>query len=437
MNSFREKGNVDRTVILMSKKESFNLFYSMVYLSSYRWSMLDFPRSEYTRRFDRARTLMAEQNLDAIVVSNIENVAYLAGSCSFDNSWAMSFWHPIAYPSIAIITKMDGPVLIAHDVFMNVLQQAGAIETVRSYYEKGRDEVQDYVGLTVQTLKDLRVSKGRLGIELGSGYTTDPKIGMPLKSFLAIQKSLPDAKFVDGSEILRTLRMIKSKHEIEYIRKATEAVDKTFQICFEAIKSGLSETEVASISNRIISEQGARPVWTLAICSPLGIYSPRPNVKLEKGKLLFLDLGATYAGYHTDFNRMAVVGEASEDQRKTCANIAKITRATVEAVKPGIRACDLVDICKSQYRIVGVNPPPGPSGYGPHRKIGHGIGLTLSEAPQITTYEKTVLEPGMTFCIEPPITTTEGFYVTEQVVAVTDDGYEILSKANDQLYEIK
>jgi Xaa-Pro aminopeptidase len=380
---------------------------------------------------------MTEQNLDALVVSNIENVAYLAGSCSFDHSWAMSFWHPIAYPSIVIITRTHGSLLVAHDVFIGVLQQSGAIENVRSYYEKGRDEVQDYVGLTVQAIKDLGVSKGRLGIELGSGYTTDPKIGMPLKNFLAIQKSLPEAKFIDGSDILRTLRMIKSEHEIEYIRKATEAVDKTFQICFETIKPGMSESEVASVSNRIISEQGARPAWTLAISSPLGIYSPRPNVKLDKGKLLFLDLGATYAGYHTDFNRMAIVGEATENQSKTCANIAKITRATVESVKPGIRACDLVDICKSQYPIMGVNPPPGPSGYGPHRKIGHGIGLTLSEAPQITTYEKTTLQPGMVFCIEPPITTTEGFYVTEQVVAVTDDRYEVLSKANDQLYEIK
>lgn len=349
----------------------------------------------------------------------------------------MQFSEAIAYPSIVIVPRVAQPILIVHDVFEGVLGQVNAIRDIRTYYEKGREEEQPYIEMIVKALTELGSSSSSVGIELGAGYTTDPKIGMPIRSYLAIKERLPNAKFVDGSEVLRNVRMVKSKEELACIRKASEAIDKTFQVCFETIKEGMTETEVVSVCNRIISENGARPVWTLAQCSDYQkVLSPRPDVRLEKGRLLFLDLGATFAGYQSDFNRMAIVGKASTAQRKTCEAIAAVTMATARSVKPGIRACDLTNICGSEYARLGAKPPPGLSGYGPNRKIGHGIGLELSEAPQITTYDTTVLQTGMTFCIEPEIATADGAYVTEQVVAVTENGYEIISKADDQLYEI-
>lgn len=396
--------------------------------------MSSFSGAEYERRFERVRSLMAERSIDALLVSNTQNVAYLAGTGSFDHSWAMHFMEPIAYASVVVVPKAGRPMLIVHDVFKDVLYQARSISDVRVYYERGPDEEQPYVGMAVQALKDLECSKGAIGIELGCGYMTDPKLGMPLANLLRIEQELPDAKFVDCSEILRIVRMTKSKVEIEHIRKATEAIDKTFDVCFETISPGMSETEIVSICNKTISENGARPVWTLATCNPEAILLPRPEVRLRKGMLLFLDLGATYAGYHADMNRMAVAGRPSVEQLKTCENIAAITRATIKSIKPGIRASDTLEICRKEYQKVGLKVPVvhESTGYGPHRKIGHGIGLTLSEAPQLTWYDETVIEPGMTLCVEPHIRR----YTTEQIVAVTDDGSETLSKADDRLYQV-
>jgi len=380
---------------------------------------------------------MGSKNVDLLLVCNVTNVAYLTGSASFDHSWTMQFSEAIAYPSIVIVPKAGQPILIVHDVFEGVLGQANAIRDIRKYYEKGQEEEQPYVEMIVKAVKELGSSSGTLAVELGAGYTTDPKLGMPIRGYLAIKDKLTNAKFVDNSEILRNVRMVKSNEELACIKKASEAIDKTFQICFETINEGITETEVVDVCNRIISENGARPIWTLAQCSDYHkVLSPRADIRLEKGKLLFLDLGAAFAGYQSDFNRMAVVGKASQAQKKSCQTIADITMATAQSVKPGIRACDLTNICGSEYARLGLKPPPGLSGYGPNRKIGHGIGLQLSEAPQITTYDRTVLQPGMTFCIEPEIVTAGGPYVTEQVVAVTEDGYEIISKADDQLYEI-
>ena len=381
---------------------------------------------------------MAERNIDALLVSNVENVTYLCGSGSFDHSWALQFMTPIAYPTVIILPRNGGPVLIVHDVFQGVLTQAGAIDDVRLYFERGREEEQPYVQMTNRALESLGYAKGNIGIELGCGYTTDPKIGMPLSNLLRIEHGLPDAKFVDGSEILRVLRMIKSSYEIECIKRATAAIDKTFTVCFEIIEQGMSETEVVSVCNKILSEQGVRPVWTLAVVEHSAPLNPRPDVRLQKGNLLFLDLGATHAGYHSDFNRMAVVGVGTQSQHKACRDIATITQSTIEAIKPGITAADIVGICKNEYQKLGLVPAAAHEtrGYGVHRKIGHGIGLTLSEAPQITTYDRTLIEPGMTFCIEPPLDTPHGFFVVEGVAAVTRDGCELLSRAEGSLYQI-
>jgi len=197
--------------------------------------MISFARSEFEQRFERARVLMTERNIDALLVTNVENVAYLCGSGFFDHSWAMQFMEPIAYASVIVVPKTGKPILIVHDVFEGVLRQAKAIDDVRVYYERGREEEQPYVEMTVQALKDLGCSKGSIGVELGAGFTTDPKLGMPLMNYLRIKERLPDAKFVDGSEILRILRMIKSNHEINCIRRACEATDKTFAACFEIL----------------------------------------------------------------------------------------------------------------------------------------------------------------------------------------------------------
>ena len=381
---------------------------------------------------------MAERGIDVLLVTNVENVVYLCGSGMFDHSWAMNFMTPIAYPSVIIIPRNGNPILIVHDVFEGVLTQAHAIDDVRVYFERGRDEEQPYIEMVGQAITNLGYANGTIGVELGCGYTTDPKIGMPLNNLLRIEHTLPNADFVDASEILRILRMIKSNHEIDCIKRATEAVDKTFAHCFEVIRAGMNEQEIVNVCNRILSEHDVRPVWTLAITGHRRPLSPRPNVKLEKGEILFLDLGATFAGYHTDFNRMAVVGKGSETQRKACSDIDAITRGTLKLVKPGISAAEIIDICKNEYQKRGLATltKHDTRGYGVHRKIGHGIGLTLSEAPQITTYDKTILEPGMTFCIEPTLEAHGAVYVVEEVAVVTRNGSEILPKAEGNLYEI-
>jgi len=336
------------------------------------------------------------------------------------------------YTSIAIIPKIGSPIAIVHGLLEGVVRQTDSVADLRVYYEEG--EEQPYVDMAVRALEDLNLAKRSIAIELGKGHPADPKMGMPLNDFLRIKEKLPEAKFVDGSSILRTMRMTKSDEEIACIRRSADIVTETFRDCFGMMKEGMSEPEVVSICNRLVSQKGGRPVWTLAKCGPgEKVLLPRPDSRLKRDRILFLDLGVTFDGYHADFNRMAVVGKASASKKRKCQLIAEITRETLRSVKPGIRACDVVDTCRSQFKRLGLEPAPGI--VSPNR-IGHGMGLTLTEAPAIATYDKTVLGKGVTFCLEPAIWTEDGYFITEQDVAVTDDGCEVLSKADDGLYEI-
>lgn len=394
---------------------------------------MSFDRSEFERRYERARTILAETDIDALLVTNLETVEYLGAGAGLDDAWYRHFSQSIAFPTIAVVPATGDPILIVHNIFEDVVRQSidGACD-VWTYYETGPDEEQPYVQMAASALESLNVATGTIGIEIGSGTTTDLKLGVPLGAFRAIKRRLPDAEFVDGGDVLRSLRMAKTDAELESIRLATAAIDATFDKVFDELEPGMTETEIVSLCNRLVSEHGARPVWTLACTTPFEIL-PRDDVALEAGDTLFLDIGATRGGYHADYNRMAVVGEPSDAQIQHNQTAAEVTNELATFVEPGVTPADVVEHCRDEYRERGLDQNLGLTS---ETKIGHSIGLTLSEAPQLAEYDETPLEPGMVLCIEPAVTTDDEFFMAEQIVFVTEDGSEIVSGADQRLSRI-
>lgn len=377
---------------------------------------------------------MAGTGIDAILATNLETVEYLGAGAGLDHAWYHHFSQSIAFPTLAVVPATTDPILIVHNIFEDVVRQAidGAYE-VRVYYESGPDSIQPYIPMVVDALADVGAASGTVGIERGSGTTTDLKLGVPLGAFQEIKEHLPAAEFADAGDVLREVRMAKTDAELDCILRATAAIDATFERIFAGIQPGMTETEIVSIANRLVSEHGARPVWTLACTNPFEIL-PRPNVTLDEGDTLFLDIGATYGGYHADYNRMAVVGEPSETQIEHNQTVATITNELAAVIEPGMTPADVVDHCRTEYESRGLGTDLGLTS---ETKIGHSIGLTLSEAPQLTGYDETPLEQGMVLCIEPALTTDGEFFMAEQIVVVTDDGSEIISGADQELARIQ
>jgi Xaa-Pro aminopeptidase len=143
---------------------------------------------------------------------------------------------------------------------------------------------------------------------------------------------------------------------------------------------------------------------------------------LKKGDFIWVDMGAVYRGYWSDFCRAVSLGQPSDEALGMWQAIQDVTMASVEAIKPGVTVQQIVRTCAAAAERKGLdlNFAAG--------RIGHGIGLMLTEPPSLTQEETRVLEPGMTVTLEPGIVGPGGVFIVEQNVAVTEDGFDLLSE---------
>ena len=244
----------------------------------------------------------------------------------------------------------------------------------------------------------------------------------------------------------------KNEEEIKWLRQAGKIVALTHQYLKPYIKPGISTKELDSLAEKFILSQGATcsfkgyQGFPGAICTSVndvlvhGI--PSEDVILKNGDVVTLDIGACYKGYHGDSAWTYAVGDVSEDAKRLMEISEKSLFIGLEQVKPGNRISDIGHAIQVYLES---------NGYGvPRDYTGHGVGKDIHEDPIIPNYGIANRGPkiakGMVFAIEPMVTMGEYYTRTlfddwtvktidgkitahyEHTVAVTDDGYEILTK---------
>jgi Xaa-Pro aminopeptidase len=135
-----------------------------------------------------------------------------------------------------------------------------------------------------------------------------------------------------------------------------------------------------------------------------------------------MDAGCTVRGYWSDYGRIAVVERPSAKQTDAYRRIREVTRACVEAVRPGIPVSDIVkvrDVAYARMRFVETGSRSG--------RMGHGSGLEIAEPPSVGAHDHTVLRPGMVIHIEPKMILLWGFFQLEEAVVVTARGRDYLT----------
>jgi methionyl aminopeptidase len=243
----------------------------------------------------------------------------------------------------------------------------------------------------------------------------------------------------------------KSKREIEIMRKAGLILAETRLELEKHLKPGISTLELDKIAHDFIISKGAYPSFKdyegfpKSICTSVnevvvhGI--PSPKVVLKDGDIISIDLGVEFEGYHADSAWTYPIGEV-DSKILTLLDVTKeaLFRG-LEAIKPGNRVGDISYAIESFVK---------PYGYGIVKELaGHGIGRNLHEDPLIPNYgipsQGELLQEGMTICIEPMINLgtanitldRDGWTIRtadrkvsahfEHMVAITKDGYEILT----------
>ncbi|MEM3507666.1 MAG: Xaa-Pro peptidase family protein [Candidatus Bathyarchaeia archaeon] len=376
-----------------------------------------FPKEEYENRWERAKKLMKDKGFDALLITDGVNYTYLSGAHK-DFSYSR--------PTIMILPKEGNPTIIIHEFFEGAQKKETCVKDIRIY--------RSLLGVPIELIKEVMdekgLAKGVIGAELGY----EQRLGISYNDFEKLKKEIPNAKFLDASGIIWELRMVKSKSEIERIRKACEITSKAYKKCFETIKEGMSEIEVMKILFDFMFKEGGSSPWCIMNSGPYNydVVSWGPaNFKLKKGNLLWIDAGCIYNDYGSDFSRMASIGEPSEKQKKAYQIVCRITKTCIEAIKPGVKASDVAKLCNKEFQKEGLEITFRAG------RIGHGMGMMLTEPPHIAVYDETVLKPGMVITIEPGIVADYGCFHVEENVLVTEDGYEILSIAERELKVIK
>ncbi|MBT5642987.1 aminopeptidase P family protein [Candidatus Bathyarchaeota archaeon] len=255
---------------------------------------------------------------------------------------------------------------------------------------------------------------------------------------LLFRQVMPYSKLSNASEIIEPMRMIKDSDEIEVMKKAGEITDRVYGKVVDGLERGQSEIDVANAIDYEFRKQGADYnsfVTGVRFRSPnhpwiLGESPDKPRL-LEDGDTISFDFGCVYDGYCSDFGRTVYVGEPPAKVQEIHDLVMTAQGTAIEQMKAGELTCEQLDSVARGIIERG--------GYGENfvHRLGHGIGLTVHEPPYLYIPDKTMLQEGMTFTVEPSILLFgEWSARVEDVVLVTKTGGETFSNFHKELTTI-
>ena len=365
------------------------------------------------------REKMEREGFDAILLTSPENIFYVSGYRALEPPTTLSF--------IILIGELEPILLTPIPEIGSILSTGCWVKDLRFYGRYFIDEAPEQnivaessVESIIKVFEEEGFNRGVLGIEEGN---------ISHSIFKKLSASLPQIKLRDASELLYQLRMIKSEEEIDRIRRAVKASEKALMDAFHIVREGITELEISKALKRALIDEGAE--WTfieLGAGARSGLPNEQPSdYRVKRGDVIRLDFGAVLNGYCSDISRNAVVGEASERVRRIHEALLKGETTAIEAVKPGVKASEIFRIGQETIRRAGL---PNFTRY----NLGHGIGLSTHEPPLISPENDELIREGMVFTIEVPyyIYNYGGFNM-EDVVLVTEDGYELISTLTHEL----
>ena len=235
--------------------------------------------------------------------------------------------------------------------------------------------------------------------------------------------------------LVESLRAVKEPEELETIRRAAEITDRAYERMAEEPAAGRTEKELVWRMTEVFHELGADgPAFDIDIAAGPTAATPHamPGDRVvQEGDLLLIDAGARLDGYASDCTRTFAVGEVSGSLRE----IYEITRQAQQAGLDAVRAGTTGRDADAAARAVIAEAGYGESfGHG----LGHGLGLLVHEAPALRPESTDTLEAGNVVTVEP------GIYLSgvagvriEDLVVVTDDGCEVLSRFPKELLTIE
>ncbi len=391
------------------------------------------PGSELTPRLAKLQRWMQDTGTDAVFVFQDVDVFYLAGT---------------AQSGLLCVPPAGDPLFLVQKSLR------------RARMESPWERLLPFPGF--KKLPDLLVGEGirnlgRIGIESDV---------LPTSYFLRLQDLFPQMRFVDASDAIRRIRMVKSGHEAGKVREAGRMLRGAFDRLPGWIRPGATELDVMAQLEGFLRSQGhpglvrtrgfgnmigygtvssgASAAYPVPFPGPVGSEGLCPAVpsgagrhRLAPGEGVIVDIVGSYEGYLVDKTRVYSIGELAPDLMEAHRFVLELNKEIESLLRPGTPCSDIYQ--RTLGRVKDSPYAPGFMGAADNqvRFIGHGIGLELDELPVVAEKVDLALAPGTIIAIEPKIFFPErGGVGVENTYLITDTGFENLTPYPEEIHTI-
>jgi Xaa-Pro dipeptidase len=387
---------------------------SLAHLQSRKNEAVPISREERYERQERARKLIRENALDAIVLMGGTSLRYFTGI-----RWWMS------ERMFALVLPAKGAAFYVCPAF----EEERARELIDDAPRSGNAEVradvrtwqedEDPYQRLAQGVRERGVSTGKIGIEETVRFVFAD----------GIAKAAPQATLVSATPVTAGCRMIKSAHEIALMRLACQVTLAAYEATYHALREGMNQQKVEDLIAAAYRQLGFPGEASVQVgeytALPHGSATPQA---IHEGSIVMIDDGCTVEGYQSDITRTFVLGKPSEKVRDKMNQVFDIVHraqaAALAAAHPGVE-CGAVDAAARKVIT--------DAGYGPDYKyfahrLGHGIGMDGHEWPYLVRGNTTKLQPNVTTSNEPGVYIRGEFGIRlEDDMHITENGAELFT----------
>lgn len=381
------------------------------------------PDSEFERRWKTLKEKIKQKNLDALIAYSNE--------ADFANVRYLSDYWPI-FESAGVIVPAEGePVLLIGPESETFAKDTSRIKKIYKMIEFRESAEPEYPNIQVDTFssifKEMFGGKKlkRIGI---ASYQI-----FPLPVYEGIKKAAPDAQIIKSDELIVDMRIIKSPAEIKILKEAFRISEFALKKTLKKMKPTMTELEVVGIIEEALYSKGAEyeghPQYVLAGKNSNHAIGRPKYARLGKKKLIQLNIGARVAGYSSSVGRPVCIGKMPSDMKKLVQAGLDMHFKTIEWMKAGIKANEVVKKFFEYGEKLGVSKNIL---YGPC----HGLGMMEVEKPWMESHSDYCLEENMTFQVDTFLYCEKYGLRWENGVIIKKYGTEMLSDSLMKIIEI-
>ena len=377
-----------------------------------------FDVSEYENRLNKIQKLMFESKMDVILLTTQVDIEYYTG-------FKTQFFQSPTRPWYVLIPASGKPQAIIPTIGESGMRETW-VDDIKTWTSPNPED--DGISILLSAINSLTKTHKCLGVP----KTLESTLRMPLGDYEYLINALNGIEIKDANKILRKVRFVKSAAEIAKIKHICQLTSQGFIDLEGFLKAGESERENCKRFKQHLLSLGADD--TPYIVSGSGqegygsiIMGPTEKI-IEEGDLFIIDTGSVFDSYFCDFDRNYAFGHIGDAAKKAYRVAYNATEAGFNAAQVGNTTSDIFNAMNDILQKGGaIGSTVG--------RLGHGLGMQLTEWPSNTSTDNTVLEPGVVLTLEPGMAFLPGKeMVHEENIVITENGPEWLSiRAADEL----